>query len=65
MPKELHKLTNYMITPSDRQNVETVIKVSDISVINLMAKEIPNSEGTVLYLRVINNVLRAFLDITL
>lgn len=30
-----------------------------------MAKEIPNSEGTILYLRVINNVLRAFLDITL
>lgn len=27
IPKELHNLTNYMITPSDRQNVETVIKI--------------------------------------
>lgn len=62
--KEKHKLTMSMVQPTDRQNFNSVLCISNEKVISLLLK-IPNTEGTVMYLRLIDKILRSFLDLTL
>lgn len=63
--KEQHKLTEETIQAKDRMNFKTVLKICNSEVIGLLEKHIPKSEGTVLYLRVLDNILRSFLDTSL
>jgi hypothetical protein len=63
--KEKHKLTQATIKPTDRQNFDSVLKICSDAVIELLASNVEYSEGTVMYLRIMSNILRAFLDLTL
>lgn len=62
--KDKHNLCPLTIRPRDRQNFDSVLRISHERVIDLLT-HIEGTEGTVLYLRVLDNVLRAFLDLTL
>lgn len=62
--KEKHRLTMQMVQPTDRQNFQSVLSICSENVINLLST-VPNSKGTIMYLRVMNKILRSFLDITL
>lgn len=62
--KEKHGLCSLTIRPKDRQNFDSVLKICDEKVIDLLSN-VENSAGTVLYLRVLDSVLRSFLDLTL
>lgn len=63
-PKTDHNLCASTIAPTDRQNFESVLRICDERVIALL-HEVNGSEGTILYLRVMSNILRAFLDLRL
>lgn len=62
--KEKHDLCPYTIRPNDRQNFESVLRICNENVINLLSN-IDGTDGTVLYLKVLNNILKSFLDLTL
>lgn len=59
--KEKHNLCATTVNPKDRQNFESVLKICDDKVIDLLAN-VDGSEGTVLYLRILSSILRSFLD---
>lgn len=62
--KEKHKLCMSTVNPKDRMNVDSVIRICDEKVISLLSL-VTGSEGTVLFLKILNKILRSFLDITL
>lgn len=62
--KEQHGLCSNTTNPKDRQNFESVLRICDAKVIDLLS-HVEGSEGTVLYLRVMDSILRSFLDISL
>lgn len=61
--KEQHGLCSITINPKDRQEFDSVLRICDEKVIDLLPN-VEGSEGTILYLRVMDNVLRSFLDIS-
>lgn len=63
--KEKHRLTEAIIKPKDRQNFDSVLRISNKRVIDLLGSQVEGSQGTVLYLRIIDNVLRSYLDLKL
>lgn len=62
VPKDQHRLTDTVINPVDRQNFSSVLKMCDAKVINLLKKHIKQSEGTVMFLQIIQHTLDSFLD---
>lgn len=63
--KDKHNLSESAIDGRDRQNFDSVLRLTNEKVTNLLISKVELSEGTVLYLTVIRRVLRAFLDLTL
>lgn len=62
--KEKHKLCPSILRPRDKQNFDSVLSICDEKVIDLLS-HVNNSEGTILYLRVLSSILRSFLDLRL
>lgn len=60
-----HLLTATCLRPADRQNVESAQRICDPKVINLLKKNIKNSEGTVIFLEIMSDMYSAFHDRTL
>lgn len=63
-PKTEHNLCATTIATTDRQNFDSVLKICDEKVIALL-RNVSGSEGTILYLKVLSNILRSFLDLRL
>lgn len=59
--KEKHGLCPTNIKPKDRQNFDSVLRICDDRVIELLSN-IEGSEGTAVYLKMMSNVLQSFLD---
>lgn len=59
--KEKHNLCATTVSPKDRQNFESVLRICDEKIIDLLAN-VDGSEGTILYLRVLSSILRSYLD---
>lgn len=64
-PKNLHNLTEGTIYVKDKQNFDPVLKICNYKVIDLLITHVKESRGTVLYLTLIQKILRPFLDCTL
>lgn len=62
--KETHKLCPSILKPKDRQNFDSVLRICDEKVIDLLSP-VDKSDGTVLYLRVLSSILQSFLDLRL
>lgn len=60
--KDKHDLCETVIDTNDRQNFESVLKITSAKVIDLLRSKVNDSQGTVLYLTVIDKILRSFLD---
>lgn len=60
-PKEYHGLCPFTVKPKDRQNFDSVLRLCDDKVIELLC-HVEGSEGTALYLKILSNILRSFLD---
>lgn len=65
LPKNEHRLCKSTIMVADRQNFDSVLRICDDNVINLLTAHVKGSEGTVFYLRIISMVLKSFLDLRL
>lgn len=63
-PKNEHNLCASTVAPTDRQNFDSVLRICDEKVINLL-RNVSESEGIILYLKVLSNILRSFLDMRL
>lgn len=62
MSKDKHQLTQTVLDPNDRQNFESVLKICDPRVTDLLEKHVRSSEGTVKILEIIRNIIAAFMD---
>lgn len=63
--KDRHYLTESIIYPTDRQNFDSVLAISDDKAIDLLRSSVQNSDGSVLYLKILRTFLRSFLDLSL
>lgn len=52
------------VRPKDRQNFESVLAICDEKVLDLLS-EVGGNEGTIIYLRILSNIVRSFLDLSL
>lgn len=60
--KDKHNLTMHTLNPADRQNFESVIRMTDGKVIELLRSSVINSQGTVKFLEIIRNIIDSFMD---
>lgn len=60
-----HGLTVSVISPADRQNFESVEKICDARVLELLKEYVKNSDGTVAYLKILKSSLDAYLSINI
>lgn len=60
--KSVHGLTKTDICPTDRQNFESFLKITNHRVIDALKKYIPNSEATAIYLQMCSDVTSSYLD---
>lgn len=60
--KDQHLLTPTVLNPVDRQNVESVLRIIDCRVLNMLKLHVKNSEGTVLFLQMMSNCIEAYMS---
>lgn len=60
--KDKHKLTISDLDAKDRMNFASVEKICNDSILKLLEKSIPNSEGTCLYLKILNWSIYSYID---
>ncbi|KAG4072027.1 hypothetical protein HA402_008468 [Bradysia odoriphaga] len=58
--KDKHLLTYYDIEPKDRQNFPSAEKICSEKTMQCLLEYVPGSEGTVIYLKAMRNILTAF-----
>lgn len=61
-PKDQHLLTASVLNPIDRQNFQSVMRICDNRVIELLKKNVPQSEGTVKFLEILQNIIHSYMD---
>lgn len=60
--KDKHGLTMTDINPKDRQNFPSAEKMCSTKTISCVLDFVPGSEGTVMFLQAMNNILSSYLD---
>lgn len=60
--KDKHQITETVLNPFDRQNFQSVLKISSPKVIELMRNHVDSSMATVMYLTIMRNFIDSFLD---
>lgn len=58
--KDQHLLTHTILSGKDRQNYNSVLAICSKKVIALLEKNVPESQGTVVFLKMISNIIDAF-----
>lgn len=58
--KDKHLLTKSVLNPVDRQNYDSVVRMCSEKVIHLLENKVPGSAGTVMFLKMIRNIIEAF-----
>lgn len=60
--KDQHLLTPTVLNPVDRQNYESVLRIIDVRVLNMLKSHVKKSEGTVLFLQMMSNCIEAYMS---
>lgn len=60
--KDRHNLVDSTLDAKDKQNFDSVLRITNPRVTKLLEEEIPSTEGTVLFLKILDKILRAMLD---
>lgn len=60
--KDKHRLTATILNAKDRQNYDSVLKICSPDVIEMMKLNVPNSNGTAMYLQLLRNFIDSFMD---
>lgn len=61
-PKDMHELTPTVLSPKDRQNFESVRRITHPKVINLLKKAVENSDATAHFLAMISDIIDSYID---
>lgn len=61
-PRDRHQLTQTILTPADRQNFGSVLRICDSKVLQMLRDHVPESAATVKYLEIIKNFLDSYMD---
>lgn len=64
-PRDQHQLTWTTLNPIDKQNFDSVVRICDRRVIDLLESNVKDSEATVLFLEILQNVISSYSDIDL
>lgn len=59
--RDKHYLTASVVEPKDRMNFDSVLRICDEKVIELL-KNVPGSDGTIIYLKLIDNIIKSYMD---
>lgn len=62
VPKSIHGLTRFDICPDDRQNFNSLKKCMSLRVRSALAQSVTESEGTVFYLLLCDEITSSFMD---
>lgn len=62
LPKEVHGLVFSDIRPEDRQNYSSLEKLMEQRVIDALEQNVPDSMGTVMYLKLCKQITSSYLD---
>lgn len=65
VPKDEHGLVFKDICPDDRQNFGSLRKMTELRVLKSLQNHVPESEATVMYLKLCHNITSSFLDMSL
>lgn len=63
--KDKHQLTISTLNPKDRQNFQSVLRICDKRVTDLLRDYVQNSESTVIFLKIIRDIIDSFMNLTL
>lgn len=60
--RDQHLLTCSILNPVDRQNVESAMRIKDCRVIGMLKLHVEKSEGTVMFLEMMSNLIDAYMS---
>lgn len=63
--KDKHNLSEYTLNPNDRQNFESVLRICDQRVIDLLRSSVVGSSATIKFLEMIRDIIAAYMNISL
>lgn len=63
--KDRHRLTANVLNREDKQNFESVLRICDPTVINLLKTNVPGSRATASFLQLLRDVIDAYRDVKL
>lgn len=63
--KDKHNLSPMVLNPVDKQNFESVVRISDGNVIALLRKHVIGSQATAKFLEIIRYIIDSYMDISL
>lgn len=64
-PKDMHNLTNSTLNPMDKQNFDSVKRICNNKVIELLRSKLAGSQGTIKFLEIMQYVIDSYMDETL
>lgn len=62
LSKDKHNLTPTTLNPKDKQNFDSVLRMTDRNVINLLLQHVRDSSGTAKYLEIIRKIIDSYMD---
>lgn len=60
--KDQHMLTETIISPNDRQNYDSAVRICDEQAINALRCHVPKSEATIVYLEIMSSTIKSYMD---
>lgn len=60
--KDHHELTASILTPTDRQNYSSVLRMCNSKVINLLRSHVKDSEATIIFLQILRDIIDSHID---
>lgn len=64
-PKDMHNLTNSTLNPMDKQNFDSVKRICNNKVIELLRSKLAGSQGTIKFLEIMQYVIDSYMNETL
>lgn len=62
LSKDQHQLTDTVLNPIDKQNFQSVLRLCDENVINLLKLHVPNSIATIKFLEITHNIIESYMN---
>lgn len=60
--KDRHMLTASILSPTDRQNFNSVLRMCDVKVVSLLRDNIKNSQATVIFIQMLRDIIDSYMD---